>query len=511
MIKLFLKQNISFFLFILLCSIFSGAAFLLVEFTDNPTIGLKGFALKASLFCLVLLATYFFIWLIAINKYVFATIFPIFSILGSILAYFRYAYKTTLTPMIIDAAINNDLRTSLDLISFPLLTYFLICITIAILLIRLRFAKIINNRPAVHFFLSIALLLGITQSDYQTQQRIYQRFPFSVYYNIKRHIYFQHEIAKKRIEIALDARCNADSLIVVLVIGEALRADHLGLNGYYRNTTPQLLQKTAISFPYIYSEQTHTNASLPYILTRADSINEKPTYTETSFISVFKRCGFYTSWIGNQDPASSYVSFINESDTVLYAHPEKSVFIFSRWLDEDLLPHLVNIEKQAHPRKLFVLHSIGSHWYYKSHYSDKFEIFKPTTKSRLNVQCSTEEMINTYDNTILYTDYFLTKLIDTLKNKNTVIVYLSDHGEVLGEDGYWLHANGHIAAKNPACIIWFSDKYKAKNPTKYLAATENVKKRFRTDFLFHSILSVSSIESSIIDSSLNIFKTSQPK
>ena len=152
-----------------------------------------------------------------------------------------------------------------------------------------------------------------------------------------------------------------------------------------------------------------------------------------------------------------------------------------------------------------ILHTIGSHWYYNNHYSKTSEKFRPITTSRILAQCSPEEIINSYDNTVLYTDYFLDRMIKQIENKKAILIYLSDHGETLGENGEWLHAGDNTASKNPACIIWYSDSYNKTYPNKIVALKKNKDHFIRTDFLFHSILSAGNIPSKIIQNNLNIF------
>jgi glucan phosphoethanolaminetransferase (alkaline phosphatase superfamily) len=152
-----------------------------------------------------------------------------------------------------------------------------------------------------------------------------------------------------------------------------------------------------------------------------------------------------------------------------------------------------------------VLHTIGSHWYYNNHFSEKYELFKPITTSRIITQNSSEQIINSYDNTIVYTDFFLDQLIAQLENKNALIIYISDHGEVLGENGAWLHAGDNAASKKPACFVWFSDNFAESYPEKINALKTNKDKYYRTDMIFHSILDGGTIQSPIIDRKLNIF------
>jgi glucan phosphoethanolaminetransferase (alkaline phosphatase superfamily) len=279
------------------------------------------------------------------------------------------------------------------------------------------------------------------------------------------------------------------------------------LNGYHRNTNPKLSERHDVySFTGIFSEYTHTNRSLPHILTRADSVNTERAFQEKSLISLFVQCGFKTAWISNQDPAATYVSFINECDTVAYVHPEMSVYNYNNWLDEDMLPYIEKMIPEKFNKRLYILHTIGSHWYYNNHYSSDYEIFKPITKSRIISQNTPDQIINSYDNTVLYTDFFVNEVIKLFESKNAVVIFLSDHGELLGEDGMWLHASDHDALKNPAMFVWFSDAYLSRNKLIINAIKHNRLKFYRTDFFYHSVLSAAGIKSETISMDLNIFK-----
>jgi len=484
-----------------------GVVFILSDFVDNPNSGVAGFIIVALHWGLICLATYFLIYLFAINKYVFAVFFPIFSLFGSVLAFYRYAYKATLTPMLVDAALNNDLRTSLDVISPTLVIFVLACFTVSIIIVRIRFKKISVKHSFLHLTISLLLLYLVLTVNTRATNSIMQRFPFSVYYNLSEYNRLKSNISIIRTNPDSGLACNSkDTLTVVFVIGEALRADHMSLNGYKRNTNPRLsVRKNIVSFPFIFSEYTNTNRSLPHILTRADSVNTERAFNETSFVPLFKACGYNSAWISNQDPAVTYVGFMKECDTIIYCHPEKSVYNYNIWLDEDLLPLTNNVLEKRSPRNLIVLHTIGSHWYYNNHFSKSFEIFNPVTSSRVITQCTPEEIINSYDNTVVYTDYFLDMLIQQLEEKNAVLIYLSDHGETLGENGTWLHAGTSAASQNPGCVIWYSERFKTKFPDKITALNKNKNRHMRTDFLFHSILNAGNIPTKVIDNNLNIF------
>jgi glucan phosphoethanolaminetransferase (alkaline phosphatase superfamily) len=341
----------------------------------------------------------------------------------------------------------------------------------------------------------------------RVRNSFYQHYPFSVLYNLNE--YKNLNVNKKSVRINPDSTLRfktKDSLTIVLLIGESLRADHLFINGYKRNTNPCLSKvKNIVSFNRIYSEYTYTNPSVAHMLTRSDSVNKNRAQTETSFIPIFKSVGFFTAWIANQDAANTYVEFMNECDTLIYANPDKSVYSYSKWIDGDLLPIYQKILNRSEKNKLIILHTIGSHWYYNNHYTKDFEFFMPITKSKIISQNSHEEIINSYDNSVLYTDAFIDKIISKLQNINAIMIYLSDHGESLGEKGNWLHASENEYLKNPACLVWCSNIYIRKYPSKFEALKYNKSKRFRTDFLFHSILSGGNIPSKVISRDLDIF------
>ena len=226
-------------------------------------------------------------------------------------------------------------------------------------------------------------------------------------------------------------------------------------------------------------------ASLPNILTRADSVHEDRQYTESSFVSIFRKEGYHTSWLSNQDIGYTFAPFIAECDTTVFINAGKSVYVFSPWIDEEILPTLDNFEKKSSAHELYLIHPIGSHWYYNNHVPETGWYFKPVTTNRLPTANTIEQLTNSYDNTIRYMDYVLNEIIQRMENKNALVIYQSDHSEALGEGGEYLHANETEMAKHPACIIWYSNQYAASNPEKVEKLIANKNKHYRTDYVFY--------------------------
>lgn len=496
---------IRFYIFTLVATLFIGVCFTSADFLTIPVDGFKDLMVVVAQWAVVVGTLYLAVTAIAVNRYIFAILFPIITIFSSMLAWFRFTINATLTPMILDAALQNDIRTSADLISPGLLLLMLSAIAVSFILTYYRWHRIAIRYPQAHALIAISLLLAINSIG-SLRRPISERIPFNIYYTTMRYLEERRTVAEVRRDLTDGISGGYDDIDVVFVLGESLRPDHLGLNGYKRETTPLLRREDVISFPYIYTEQTYTNRSVPHILSRADSSDFSRAYSEKSFIHMFKACGFRTAWLANQEAADTYIYFMNEADTLIYANIDKSSYVFDRWVDGDLLPLFDDIMDRRGGRTLTILHTIGSHWWYNSHFTDEFERFKPVVKSKVISSCTSEEMINSYDNTVLYTDYFLSQLIERLRERNAILIYQSDHGESLGEDGVWLHASDTEQTHSAAALIWMSPKYRMLHPEHYERARSNSERYYRTDYLFHSILDAAGIKSPYIDNGLSVFR-----
>ena len=182
------------------------------------------------------------------------------------------------------------------------------------------------------------------------------------------------------------------------------------------------------------------------------------------------------------------------------------MFVFHPWYDLDMVTALQGLtECQAGPRRLYVLHAIGSHWFFNNHVPDECAHFRPVATNRVITQNDSAAIINSYDNTIVSTDLFVDSVISLFTGRNAIIFYLSDHGESLGENGNWLHAAGAEATKYPAALVWYSDKYAQHFPDKVAALKENRTKHYRTDYLFYSILSAAGMEADGNNPSFDLF------
>ncbi len=501
------EDDVKMWLYVMCITLCYGIFFTSVEFVDFSYQGFKDIFYNVIQWFLVVFISLGVFYILALNKYVFSVLFPVLTTISGVLAYYRFTMGVALTPMLIETALINDIRTNLQVVSWELIVYILFVLAVSLCLVYVRFKYIRVTSYKLHLILAIVLaFIPFMQERYKNT--IMFRMPQSLFYNLNEYCISRQSAAENRFAFdGVDVDCTQDSVVVVLMLGESLRADHLSLNGYRRITNPNLANDSAvISLPNIYTEETLTHLCIPHIMTRADSVNTELAYVEPSFITLFRRAGFYTTWIANQEPTQNYSYFMNEGDTLIYANIIRSPYTYDLWLDGNMLNPCKEILNQGHAKDLIVMHSVGSHWWYNVHYPEEYRHFVPVVTKRVATQCTIEELVNSYDNTILYTDYVISEVINMLREKNAIFLYLSDHGEALGENGQYMHIDKSPYTQNPACLIWYSSKYYDNNKAEIETLKKNREKRYRNDFLFHSILDAADLTCDVKDTTLSVFR-----
>lgn len=479
--------------------------FTLADFSDAPFKSAGDLLIQVLQWGTVAAATFALLWLLSASRIVFAICFPILTTLCAAAAYFRYTSGVSLTPMAIDLAIVNDMRTSLDVVTWQLIVAMLAALALAVWAAWIRCKRVKFDPWWLHTALPAALLLAFTGIS-ALQRPVMARLPFNLGASVCTYLVEHETASESRPAFSGKAACGNDSMTVVLIIGETLRAANMQINGYQRPTTPLLCRESnVVSMRNIYSEFGFTHKSVPYILTRADHDHIDRMYDERSFIDIFKKAGYHTAWIANQENIKTFTYFMKEADTLAYVNSGKSLYIFDQWLDGDVLPVLDAQLRQGHKRQLLILHTIGSHWWYNSHYPRQFARWKPELESRVLSANSREEFINSYDNSVLYSDYFWNEVRNRLRGLNAIVIYLSDHGENLGENGIFGHGQDAPPLHYPGCWIWMSNKYLARHPSKAAALRANRGKPYNSSFLFHSIIDAGDITTQWADPSDDVF------
>lgn len=302
--------------------------------------------------------------------------------------------------------------------------------------------------------------------------------------------------------------------IYVLVIGETARSKNLSINGYQKETTPLLsAQKNIISFSNMVTGWAWTRMSVPVILTRKKSTNRDISFPEKSIVTLFSEAGFKTYWVSMQSPYGFHDSPIalhsREADSVQFLNPID--YKGAGFYDDAMLPSLKNAVITG--EKLFiVLHMLGSHFNYADRYPKEFDFFQPSVKQKnvaLQDESEKARLLNSYDNSLRFTDYFLNQVIEVVKSQNAVssVFYVSDHGELIFDDGCNKSGHGHQTEYDHmnASILWLSDQYIAKKSENYRYVSSKKTAPLSTENVFHSLAGMAHISYFGEDHTLDIF------
>lgn len=307
--------------------------------------------------------------------------------------------------------------------------------------------------------------------------------------------------------------------IYVIVVGEASRAENWQLYGYSRPTNPKLSREPGlILYEDAITQSNTTHKSVPLILSAASAEDYSVIYSQKSMLNAFKEAGFTTVFLSNQIPNRSFTDFYAEEADFHHniRTPKDGGLITINNFDEAMLPLMQHYIDSLPGNLFFVLHTYGSHFNYKERYPASFSIFKPDNATGVKAE-NRQQLINAYDNSILYTDDFLHRTIGILRNTSatSALFYTSDHGEDLLDDKRkrFLHSspNPTFYQLRIPVFMWFSDNYRTAFPQKVQNAADNSTKPVATNAAFHTLLDAASITTPYLDTDLSLvapkFKT----
>lgn len=307
-------------------------------------------------------------------------------------------------------------------------------------------------------------------------------------------------------------------LVTVLVIGETARAANFSLMGYSRLTNPQLASVDGLlSFPHVTSCGTDTAHSVPCIFSGLGREHFTPwkAASQENLLDIVERVGLTARWRENQGGCKGVCRRIPTEDL---AHSRDLRFCAKGECYDEIL--LDGLDEQIASMKrggVIVLHMMGSHGpYYYLRVPSEFRAFKPTCDTRQIRTCSVEALINTYDNTILYTDHVLTTLIALLKKAadrsiDTSMIYVSDHGESLGESGTYLHGTPYFMAPSEQThvpmLMWIAPSTRLRLGIDHHCLQQMAREaRLSHDNVFHSVLGTLDIKTRAYDRALDIIE-----
>ena len=526
-------KPISLIVFNLLLAIWLGV-FLNIAFFEKIRMLTPYNGVKAGLFVvasiIIVVAAYNFIFQFFNWKWTAKPLAIALVFIGGFSAYAVNTLGVLITSDQIQNLMQTDIAEARDTWSWHLLTWTLgmtVLPIIVILMMKIKPEPIIRQllHKVIASVVSLAMVLGLLFVFYVDFAAIFREnrdlkgmiSPQNMIASFAS--YYKKKAPKENLplvvygEDAVMQKAQATSLpkLMVLVVGETARAENFSLNGYSKNTNPKLSQQDILNFSRVSSCGTATAVSVPCMFSGMPrkEYEERLASHREGLLDIAQRAGYQVTWIDNNSGCKGTCDRVNQ-----FKIPEplqqkwcKDKECFDDILIDSFKAYLATIPQDDNRPRLIVLHQMGSHGpaYYKR-VPAQFKVFKPTCDTNAIQGCSREALLNSYDNTLLYTDYVLDSLIETLKNTTkyqTALWYLSDHGESTGESGMYLHGAPYAIAPTQQThipmLMWFSTVWKnqAKQQVKCLA--QQGRQELSQDNLFPTMLSLLDVKSKVID------------
>jgi lipid A ethanolaminephosphotransferase len=315
-----------------------------------------------------------------------------------------------------------------------------------------------------------------------------------------------------------DARRNAAPqarpLLVVMVVGETARAQNFSLGGYARETNPLLKQRGVYYFSDVRSCGTATAISVPCMFSDLPREEFKLAQADRrdTVLDILQRAGLAVNWVDNQSGCKKVCARVPTEEARSY-HPDSCHD--GECLDDALLHVLAAKLPKVDRDAVLLMHAMGSHGpTYFRRVTPDHEVFKPICPTERIETCSDEQILNSYDNSIAYTDFMLAGLIDQLaaqqERVDSVLLYVSDHGESLGENGLYLHGQPYLIApdvqKKVPLLLWFSRDAAPRLQLDRTCLADRLNESLSHDNISHTLLGLADVTSSIYRPGLDLLR-----
>ncbi|MBK7563678.1 MAG: phosphoethanolamine--lipid A transferase [Propionivibrio sp.] len=479
---------------------------------------------------------HFILLCLLLNRWTAKPLLGLIIVVTAFAAYYMSAFTVFLDPGMLRNVLRTDAKEAGELLTPGMLPSLLVLAVLPWLVlwrIRLRFDSFWRALLIRLLAVFVAILLGagallavfqdVAPLMRNNKEIRYLITPANYLYSLVRVISADAgTAARPRQQIGLDAtqaaswRQREKPALVVIVVGETARAANWGLSGYARQTTPELAHLDVINFSQVTSCGTNTEVSVPCLF----SVYGRRNYDEDkirgseSLLNVLARAGFRVLWRDNQSGCKGVCDGVEEDKL---GNSKISQWCEGdRCLDEILLHGLDQVLADSKGSLVLVLHQLGNHGpaYFKR-YPSAFRKYEPTCDTADLAKCSQEAIVNTYDNALLYTDHMLAQTIAFLTKQDrkydTAMIYLSDHGESLGENGLYLHGVPYsIAPKvqtEVPMVMWFSPGFAKSFSLDMGCLRQRSDLPASHDNLFHSVLGLLDVRTSVYDSEMDLSAT----
>lgn len=451
-------------------------------------------------------------------------------IIGGSTAYFINSMGIMITPEQIQNMAQTDHKEVTNIISRDFLINFLLLVVIPstfIFFISVKKNTLLKQVTTKILSILGALLIagGLIYVNYVDFSSLFRghrelRFMLSPQSGFSSSLSYYKKLSYKPLPLVLygqDATMHVQQppKLMVLVVGETARAQSFSLNGYARNTNPELSKlPDLINFKQASSCGTATAVSVPCMFSgmpRVDYDSQLASHRE-GLLDIAQRAGYKVTWIDNNSGCKGACDRVGQykiPQDIQKQYCDGREYCSDGVLVASLQRYMQSIPQADQTPQLIVLHQMGSHGpAYYDRTLPEFTPFKPTCNTTTIQSCDHQSLINSYDNSIVYTDHVLSQVVTQLHNTTkyqTGFWYLSDHGESTGENGLYLHGTPYAFAPSQQThipmMMWFSPSWN-KQQIQCLAGQTN--KQVGQDNLFPTLLSLLDVKTQVIDSKLNM-------
>jgi lipid A ethanolaminephosphotransferase len=457
------------------------------------------------------------------------TVKPVLSLLliaTAVGGWFMQAYGIYLDPSMVRNVLRTDVTEARELWSGALLVHLLLYAGLPLLLLHkvqiapqswrralLRRAALIGGAVLLLLAVLLAIFQPLASLMRNHRELRYLATPANLLWSVGSVLAHESRDTLQPRQ-PLDARARLAAApgqrprVLVLVVGETARAANWGLSGYARQTTPELARLPVLNVDAVTSCGTNTEVSVPCLFApvgRRD-YDEAHIRGSESLLHLLAQAGVAVHWRDNQSGCKGVCDGLPQ-DSVAALNPP-GLCAEGRCLDEGLLAGLDARLAQASGTQVWVLHMLGNHGpSYFRRYPAAYARFQPACEQDDLHLCSREEIVNAYDNALLYTDHVLASLAGTLQQHadrvDSFMLYVSDHGESLGEKGLYLHGMPYAIAPDEQTrvpmTLWWSTGWRTHSGLDPACLRHHTSAPVQHDHLFHTVLGLLDVRSRVYE------------
>ena len=485
----------------------------------------------AGMFVLVT-ALQFIILSLFVNRWTAKPVLALLSLLTGASVYFMDRFGVYMDAAMIRNVFETDVREVRDLLAWDMLPYLGFYVLLPWgLLARVRIRRPPLRRSGWQPLLAVLLAALVTGGAFFTVSKTlvplmreqktlrYLITPSNYLYSLIRvYILGESSASKPREPVGLDAKplprpAGAKPRLLLVVLGETQRAANWGLNGYSRQTTPELAARNVINYAQTTSCGTNTATSVPCMF----SVYGRRHYDEDrirgseSVLNVLQHAGQRVLWRDNQSGCKGVCKGVEE--LVMTDRKDPAFCHGDECFDGILLSGLDQEVRKTPGDLVVVMHLMGLHGpAYFQRYPAEFRRFTPTCDTTQLETCTHQQIVNTYDNGMLYSDHVIASMIDFLKtqagSRDTALLFVSDHGESLGENNLYLHSIPWSIAPDTQThvpmVLWLSPEFRQAAGLREDCLRQRAAQPASHDNLFHTVLGLMGVGTSVYESGMDL-------